>query len=191
MTNLCTVLLLLLISGCGAVDRRDCYISGTECESKGAPGETGNTGDSGRDGSGGVVGATGPRGDSTVGPNGATGGVGDTGATGGGGVQGSQGVAGEDGTTCSVVQDVGGATITCSDGSSAYIADGADGLDAPFAISEVRDPCGDGPGPDEVILIFATGEWVAWYQNLGLSILTPGGTYQTTDQQACVFTVPL
>jgi hypothetical protein len=103
---------------------------------------------------------------------------------------GSDGIAGIAGQSCSVVDTLAGATITCGLDSVA-IADGENGADAPMAISEVYDPCGNGPGPDEVVLIFATGEWVAWYVDLGLSILTPGAWYQTTDQQACTFQVPL
>lgn len=55
-------------------------------------------------------------------------------------------------------------------------------------IMDSIDPCGDGPGPDEILLVLSDGSIVAWYKDLGLSYLEPG-TYQTTDAQACVFTV--
>jgi hypothetical protein len=89
-----------------------------------------------------------------------------------------------------VVATPTGADVTCGV-STVSITNGTDGDDGTFAISEVLDPCGDGPGADEVVLVFATGEWIAWYSGLGLSILAPGGSYQTTDQQACTFSVPL
>jgi hypothetical protein len=55
-------------------------------------------------------------------------------------------------------------------------------------IAEVYDPCGDGPGVDEVLLILGDGTILAWYLDLGLAILEPGN-YITTDSQGCSFEV--
>lgn len=52
------------------------------------------------------------------------------------------------------------------------------------------DPCGDGPGYDEIILQTTQG-YVAYFEsgsNRFLSVL-PNGNYQTTDQQACNFSI--
>lgn len=89
-----------------------------------------------------------------------------------------------------------GALITCTDGSQSLIlngTDGVDGVDAPVSgtITEVIDPCGDGPGFDEVILRLGVDQLVAYFEQGGdrfLSILTPGN-YSTTDSQSCPFTV--
>ena len=207
--------LFVLSSGCGQIEEGyfekqvDC-IDGCSSEKDGAHDTTiivveGTPGKSGRDGSNGktVVGPQGAPGQSTtgtVGPQGVPGqscSIQDTayGAdiTCGSEVvsifDGSDGVDGIAGQSCSIHPVSGGADVWCG-GNYVHIANGEDGADAPFAISEVYDPCGDGPGPDEVVLIFATGEWIAWYQGLGLSILTPGQTYVTTDQSSCQFTVP-
>lgn len=53
----------------------------------------------------------------------------------------------------------------------------------------IIDPCGDGPGHDEVVLIFPGGEVMAWYLDLGLTLLEPGVVYRTTDTQRCLFMV--
>lgn len=58
-------------------------------------------------------------------------------------------------------------------------------------IVELIDPCGDGPGFDEVLLKTSSGKLIAYFEvgnKRFLSVLT-NGTYQTTDQQACVFQV--
>lgn len=70
--------------------------------------------------------------------------------------------------------------------------DGEDGQDADsnFFIVEVHDPCGDKPGhPDEVILELEDGSFVAWYKNLGLSVLDKNVHYRTTDKQKCDFKI--
>lgn len=54
----------------------------------------------------------------------------------------------------------------------------------------IMDPCGDYPGyPDEVLLLLNDGTILAWYKNVGLSILEEGKTYTTTDKQKCKFSV--
>lgn len=68
--------------------------------------------------------------------------------------------------------------------------DGVDGHDGTSSIINIIDPCGDsGSGPDEILLVMADGSIIAWYKNLGLSILTQGVTYITTDSQQCRFRV--
>lgn len=57
-----------------------------------------------------------------------------------------------------------------------------------LAIAEVLDPCGDGPGVDEVLLILGDGTVLAWYVDLGLAVLEPG-IYMTTDSQGCTFEI--
>lgn len=58
-------------------------------------------------------------------------------------------------------------------------------------VTEFIDPCGNGPGFDEIILKMSTGELVAYFESGGtrfLTILTQG-SYQTTDSQKCDFVV--
>jgi hypothetical protein len=58
-------------------------------------------------------------------------------------------------------------------------------------VAEIIDPCGDGPGFDEVVLKMGSGEFIAYFQQGNrrhLSVLVPGN-YQTTDQQKCNFTI--
>jgi archaellum component FlaC len=64
-------------------------------------------------------------------------------------------------------------------------------LEGHDSVVEFIDPCGDGPGFDEVILKTASGKLVAYFENGGnrfLSELDPG-KYMTTDQQGCIFSV--
>lgn len=53
------------------------------------------------------------------------------------------------------------------------------------------DPCGDGPGYDEVLLRLSSGRTIAYFKNASnefLTVLSPG-YYKTTDTQACNFSV--
>ena len=64
-------------------------------------------------------------------------------------------------------------------------------LESHDAVVAFIDPCGDGPGYDEVLLKTQNGNLVAYFEsgsNRFLSIIGPG-SYQTTDQQACRFSV--
>lgn len=57
------------------------------------------------------------------------------------------------------------------------------------AITEFIDPCGDGPGFDEVLIRTTSGQLVAYFESGGnrfLTILSPG-SYATTDAQRCHF----
>jgi len=99
--------------------------------------------------------------------------AGDTGATG------SQGERGDTGAT--------GATGTRGESGDNGL-DGLDGLDGTDGILSVVDPCGDGQGPDEVV-IFTDSGVLAWYKNVGLSVLVENVTYRTTDKQKCIFRI--
>lgn len=115
---------------------------------------------------------------------------------------------GKDGSSCSVESVEQGALISCSDGTGAFVAngrdgaegedgaDGEDGLDGEpgsFSIVDSVDPCGDDPNHfDEILLVTAGGDYVAYFEDGGkrfLTILECGKTYQTTDKQACKFKI--
>lgn len=64
-----------------------------------------------------------------------------------------------------------------------------DEQDSDYQIVDVVDPCGDGSGPDEVLVVLANGSVMAWYKNKGLALLDPGVRYRTTDKQKCRFEV--
>lgn len=75
-------------------------------------------------------------------------------------------------------------------------ADGRDGIDG--IIVGVVDPCGNyiydnNPNHqysvDEVILFLNDGSYLAWYQNIGFSVLQENIAYQTTDKQQCNFKI--
>lgn len=58
-------------------------------------------------------------------------------------------------------------------------------------IIEIIDPCGDGPGFDEVILRLTDNQLISYFEDRGkrfLANLTPG-KYRTTDKQQCKFTI--
>lgn len=137
------LLLVILLLGCGAYYRRDCYVSGTEC---GREGDRGEPGPAGQPGTAGVPGATGQPG--AVGQPGQTGAQGPAGssctteATTEGawirctdgtasfvrnGNEGAAGTRGEAGTSCTVFQLTGGARIECEDGTQAVVMDGEKG----------------------------------------------------------------
>ncbi len=128
------------------------------------------------------------------------------------GDKGDQGIPGLNGVSCNVSPIVGGAIVACTDGTAAYIADGAkgdkgdtgdagqdgqngqDGAPAPvnpYAITSVIDPCGDQAGFDEVLLKLANGTILAHYSDGAKQFLVTIGTgnYVTTDGNACYFSV--
>lgn len=90
------------------------------------------------------------------------------------------------GSSCTTSQVPEGALIECTDGTSALVPNGQNGSSS---IVNVVDPCGDGSGPDEILLVMDNGQVIAWYQNLGLSVLQPNQQYRTTDAQQCRFQV--
>lgn len=82
---------------------------------------------------------------------------------------------------CSIVPEDGGQLIICYD-QTLFIPSND-------YISALVDPCGDGPGPDEIIIVFNNGTHLAWYRNLGIIILDPNVIYETTDAQKCKFII--
>jgi uncharacterized coiled-coil protein SlyX len=69
-------------------------------------------------------------------------------------------------------------------------------LQTNLSVVGLVDPCGDGPGYDEVLLKMSDNSYVAYFQTGNgnnqkrfLSVLNEGVNYQTTDQQACLFKI--
>jgi hypothetical protein len=92
-----------------------------------------------------------------------------------------------DGTSTPVPQD-GNNGIDGRDGVNGV--DGSDGIDGRDGTTlEIVDPCGDGPGHDEILIKLDDGSFLAWYVDLGLSVLHEGTTYMTTDSQRCKFKI--
>ena len=95
------------------------------------------------------------------------------------------------------VETIGNESVmTCPDGTSAVIEDGTDGsngIDGTNGLDgnlvALIDPCGDGPGEDEILIETDTGQFIAWYRNLGLVLLTENVNYITTDSQKCKFKI--
>lgn len=65
-------------------------------------------------------------------------------------------------------------------------------LETGSQITEVIDPCGDGPNFDEVLLRLSNGDIVAYFKESGsrefLTVLQDGN-YRTTDMQRCRFEI--
>lgn len=107
------------------------------------------------------------------------------------GTDGIDGEKGSAGSSCSVTQQINGSTIICEDGTSAVILNGVNAPPTAYSITEMKDPCGNQPGFDEILLKTASGYWIAHFAsgaNQFLTILTPG-TYVTTDTTRCMFTL--
>lgn len=88
--------------------------------------------------------------------------------------------------------------IFCPDGSKIEIQNPINGEDGKDSILQVVDPCGDyihanNPNhqhsADEVLLFLSDGSVLAWYKDLGLSILQEDVKYITTDKQQCHFKI--
>lgn len=122
------------------------------------------------------------------------------------GDKGDQGIPGLNGTSCAVTSVATGAIISCTDGTAAYIADGAkgdqgikgdtgqDGAAAPvspYTIMEAIDPCGKQTAYDEVLLKLNNGTILAHYSDGAKQFLTVvgAGNYVTTDGTSCYFTI--
>lgn len=130
------------------------------------------------------------------------------------------GVDGVSGTSCSVKASDQGAMIQCEDGSQAFVKNGSDGhscqvqtLDryssliecsdgsqslidlnslTHFQIEKIVAPCDDDPDHlDEVLLLFANGDVLAYFEQGGKRFLTKlgPGRYRTTDKQKCLFEI--
>lgn len=210
-----------LLGSCGVLGRDTstswkCMTEGGKetCDGdRGPKGEKGDTGPQGRQGDKGVPGTVGPAGSSgpsgpmgshgepgAQGQNGQQGTGGSPGAQGPAGSAGATGPAGNDGSSCSVNPVVGGALITCADGTSVVLwngtngADGQDGADAPptaYTVVGLGDPCGKQSSFDEVLLRLQNGDLLAHYASGNqqfLAKITPG-SYVTTDGTHCYFTV--
>ncbi len=127
-----------------------------------------------------------------AGPQGEPGSQGPQGIQGETGPQGPQGPTGQPGapgTSCAVAQDENGATLYCSDGSTATVVNGTTGASG---LVEVVDPCGDTPNViDEVVFRLPDNRVFAYFEASGnryLAVL-PAGNYRTTDGSSCNFTV--
>lgn len=158
-------ILLALLTSCGSEHPDRCVVWGEECRSPGKPGKDGVDGPAGEAGAKGDTGAPGVAGDKgEAGQNGAQGPRGEAGPAGVAGERGPQGETGPQGAAAVLSQ---------------------------YSVTEVVDPCGDGPGFDEVLLRMSNGQLLAHYTNghyQFLTIVAPGH-YSTTDQQECHFTI--
>jgi hypothetical protein len=115
------------------------------------------------------------------------------GKTGASGKDGTNGVNGKDGSSCHVNSVSNGAIITCDDGTQSIVMNGEKGDNGTNGISpvlETIDPCGNGTGFDEVIIKTSSG-FIAYFEDGSKRFLAKldVGSYRTTDQQACRFSV--
>lgn len=63
-------------------------------------------------------------------------------------------------------------------------------LSTGLRVIDLIDPCGDGPGYDEVLVRMSNGDLVAYFEqgsNRFLTVLTRNAYYRTTDAQGCNF----
>jgi len=84
-----------------------------------------------------------------------------------------------------------------SDGSDGQ--DGIDGIDGINGINGINgvdglfvayiDPCGDEKAHDELLYIDNSGQFHAWFKDVGHVILNEGTLYQTTDGSSCKFKI--
>lgn len=117
---------------------------------------------------------------------------------------GPQGSAGANGSSCSVKQEESGARITCTDGSSAFIADGdqgpqgvsgapgKDGKDAsPVTAVQFCDGASTYPSTFPEIGFCIGGNIYAVYSTHGgfAAYLPPGTYYSNAENSSCTFTV--
>ena len=72
-----------------------------------------------------------------------------------------------------------------SDGSDGQ--DGINGVDGLFVA--YIDPCGDEKAHDELLYIDNSGQFHAWFKDVGHVILNEGTLYQTTDGSSCKFKI--
>ena len=84
-----------------------------------------------------------------------------------------------------------GALIQCTDGTSAMVYNGKDGVNGIDSIQEVIDPCGKQGSYDEVLLRFSDKSLYAVFYTKELAFMTliGPGAYQTTDGTGCNFKV--
>ena len=175
---------LMLLPNCGrTLPTEPCTINGEDCHAKQ---DTGVQGPQGNDG------ATGPQGPSAP--------------AGRDGTDGTSGTNGNAGESCTVVQGIGGATISCGDGTSEFISngsdgvagtDGQDGVDGTNGTNgtngtgvAVVDPCGSQTDKDDTLLIIGSKVYgvVIKSNKTILTDLVPG-VYTTRDGTNCHYTV--
>jgi len=82
---------------------------------------------------------------------------------------------------CTVDVVKGGQVLTC----------GPDQVVIPdmLPVTSVIDPCGDGPGVDEVMIQLQGDLYIAWYRPVGIVVLAKDIRYTTTDRQRCEFII--
>jgi hypothetical protein len=93
---------------------------------------------------------------------------------------------------CTVSKQNGVSTITCSDGSSVDVSDGAPGLPGQNLSLTFVDPCPSIVIPHPELLMQIDGILYAVYASgtkIHLSRLQENTTYQTTDGRACTFSI--
>jgi hypothetical protein len=108
---------------------------------------------------------------------------------------GANGSDGSPGSSCSVASMIGGATITCTDGTSAVVLNGQDGAPATgLGIKEIVHPCGQLGVTTEILLRLTDNTIIAHYAGNGthqqfLSLLTPGNYSTTGVSGNCNFNI--
>lgn len=151
---------LLIVGACGGYNRRDCYVSGTECESSSPPTDDssgpstvsvpGPTGASGQNGSScsafqetdgvSVVCSNGTRAFVNKGERGDEGRAGQPVSVGPStvgpkGEPGDEGSVGTAGSSCSATPVVGGVLISCTNGTNAVVLNGHSGTDGQAGVA--------------------------------------------------------
>lgn len=71
--------------------------------------------------------------------------------------------------------------------SSSFMCDGINGADG--TLIEVVEPCENSAVHNEVLFRLVDGTFIAWFKNLGLTVLEEDTTYVTTDAQTCQFKI--
>ena len=160
---------IMLLPGCGSqIPTTSCTINGEDCH---AQQDSDIQGPQGNDG------PTGPQGPSAP-----------------AGRDGAGGKTGNAGKDCTVVQGVGGATISCGDGTSAVITNGSSGIAGTNGTNGtgvvVIDPCGSQSSEDDTLLVIGGKVYgiVKESGDIFLTDLVPG-RYTTRDDTDCHYTV--
>lgn len=84
---------------------------------------------------------------------------------------------------CRIDRIDGGQVVTCGM-DQVHIPDQMD-------IIAIHDPCGDGEGPDSVVIELDGRLYVLWRRGVGITLLEPYRHYQTKDRQKCKFMIGL
>lgn len=159
---------IMLLPGCGSqIPTASCTINGEDCHAQQDPDIQGPQGNDG---------PTGPQGPSAP--------AGRDGTNGTDGTDGAGGKTGNAGKDCTVVQGIGGATISCGDGTSAVITNGSS------TVVQVVDPCGSQSTKDDTLLVIGGKVYgiVTTSNKTFLTDLVPG-VYTTRDGTNCHYIV--